>query len=112
MSQTAGSPDEVPEIDVAELATRHAAGAPVYDVREADEYAAGHVPGAQLIPLGTVPERVAEFVPGADSEVLVICKSGGRSLQACGFLREQGIRAVNVAGGTMAWIDAGHAVES
>lgn len=98
----------VPEIDIAEAAARHAAGTPVIDVREPDEYVDGHVPGAPLIPLATVPRRVGE-VPGGD-EVLVICRSGSRSRKAAEFLLTQGIRAVNVAGGTMAWIEAGHAV--
>ena len=99
---------DIPEIDIAEAARRHAAGSPVIDVREPDEYAEGHVPGAPLIPLATVPDRVAE-VP-SDREVLVICKSGGRSHQAAELLRTQGIDAVNVAGGTSAWIEAGHRV--
>lgn len=99
---------DVPEIDIDEAARRYAAGAPVIDVREPDEYAEGHVPGAPLIPLGTVPDRGGE-VPSS-GEVLVICKSGGRSRKAAEVLRGQGIDAVNVAGGTMAWIDAGHPV--
>lgn len=99
---------DVPEIDIAETARRHAAGVPVFDVREPDEYAEGHVPGAPLVPLGQVPDRVAEFP--SSGEVLIICKSGGRSRKAAELLRSQGIDAVNVAGGTMAWIDAGERV--
>ena len=95
----------VPEIDIAEAARRHAAGTVVIDVREPDEYTEGHVPGAPLIPLGDVVERVDEF-PATD-EVLIICKVGGRSRKAAEYLRAQGIDAVNIAGGTMAWIDAG-----
>ncbi len=98
----------VPEIDISEAARRHAAGTPVIDVREPDEYIEGHVPGAPLIPLGEVMERVDEF-PATD-EVLIICKLGGRSAKAAGYLRGQGIDAVNIAGGTMAWIEAGHPV--
>jgi rhodanese-related sulfurtransferase len=96
---------EVPEVDVAELARRWAAGAPLLDVREPDEYIAGHVPGAVLVPLATVPERLHD-VP-ADGIVYVICGMGGRSLRAAEFYRAQGIDAVNVAGGTAAWIEAG-----
>ena len=44
---------DVPEIDIAEAARRHAAGAVVIDVREPHEYVEGHVPGAPLIPLGS-----------------------------------------------------------
>ena len=99
---------DVPEIDVDAAARRQAAGSPVIDVREPDEYVEGHVTAAPLIPLGDVVERVDE-VP-REGEVLVICKSGGRSRKAAEFLRSQGIDAVNVAGGTTAWIEAGHPI--
>jgi rhodanese-related sulfurtransferase len=52
-----------------------------------------------------VPERVGE-VP-TDRTVYVICARGGRSAKAVEHLRGQGVDAVNVAGGTLAWIDAG-----
>lgn len=99
---------DLPEIDVAEAARRREAGTPIFDVREPDEYEVGHVPGAPLVPLGSVPERIDEFP--AEGEVLIICKSGGRSGKAVEHLRARGIDAVNVAGGTMGWIEAGHAV--
>ena len=97
----------VPEIDIAELARRHAAGAPIIDVRNRDEYVEGHVPGAVLIPLGELGSRWQE-VP--DGEVLVICKSGARSAKAVEALNGAGRTTINVAGGTTAWIDAGHPV--
>lgn len=99
---------DVPEIDIAEAARRHLAGVPVFDVREPDEYVGGHVPGAPLVPLGEVADRVADFP--TDGEVLVICKAGGRSRKAAEFLRGHGVDAVNVAGGTMAWVEAGNPV--
>ncbi|MCU1486098.1 MAG: hypothetical protein JWN67_2844 [Actinomycetia bacterium] len=98
----------VPEIDVAELARRHAEGAYVLDVRQPDEYEAGHVPGAVLVPLDQLEARQAE-VP-TDRPLLVICKSGGRSAKAVQVLSAAGLDATNVAGGTMAWIDAGNPV--
>ena len=100
---------QVPEIDVTELARRHAAGAFVLDVRQPDEYEAGHVPGAVLIPLDQLGARQDELP--ADRELLVICRSGGRSAAAVEALAAAGYDAVNIAGGTMAWIDAGHRVE-
>jgi rhodanese-related sulfurtransferase len=96
----------VPEVDVDELAVQRKAGAPLIDVREPDEYEDAHVPGATLIPLGTVSERVDE-VP-TEGTVYVICAKGSRSRRAAEFYRTQGIDAVNVAGGTTAWVDAGH----
>lgn len=100
---------DVPEIDVTELARRHAAGAYVLDVRRPEEYAEAHVPGAVLLPLQDLHERWTEVPEG---EVLVICKSGGRSAAAVQALNGVGRTAVNVAGGTMAWIEAGHPVET
>jgi rhodanese-related sulfurtransferase len=96
---------ETPEIDVTELAKVRADGARLIDVREPDEYTAAHVPGAVLVPLATVPERLGD-VP-SEGPVYVICAKGGRSLQAAEFYRAQGIDAINVAGGTTAWIEAG-----
>lgn len=97
---------DVPEIDVDELAKRRVDGAPVFDVREPDEYADAHVPGAVLVPLATVPDQLGAFP--TTGPVYVICASGGRSRRAVEFLRANGVDAVNVAGGTKAWLAAGH----
>jgi molybdopterin-guanine dinucleotide biosynthesis protein A/rhodanese-related sulfurtransferase len=103
-------PMDVPAIDVTELAAMREAGAPLIDVREDDEYTEARVPGAHHIPLGEVPERVAE-VP-TEGTVYVICAKGGRSAKAVGHYRSLGIDAVNVAGGTIGWIDAGLPTDS
>jgi rhodanese-related sulfurtransferase len=100
----------VPEISVAELADRRAEGAPLIDVREPAEYEEFRVPGAALLPLGEVADRLGE-VP-AEGTVYVICKVGGRSAKAAEVMRAAGIDAVNVAGGSLAWRDAGFPVES
>lgn len=97
---------DVPEVDIDAFAALHAQGVTVVDVREPHEYEDGHVPGATLIPLGEVPDRVAE-VP-ADRTVYVVCAMGGRSARAAEHLAGQGRDVVNVAGGTKAWIAAGH----
>jgi rhodanese-related sulfurtransferase len=96
---------DVPEIDIAELAAVWAHGAVLIDVRETDEYTAAHVPGATLVPLSTVPDNL-DAVP-AEGTVYVICAKGARSLRAAEFYRAKGIDAVNVAGGTIAWVQAG-----
>jgi rhodanese-related sulfurtransferase len=96
---------EIPEIEVAELAVRQGGGVALIDVREPREFADARVPGATLIPLGEVVERIDE-VP-TEGTVYVICARGSRSAKAVEHYRSQGIDAVNVAGGTLAWIDAG-----
>ncbi len=101
---------DVPEIDVAELAQRREVGAVVLDVRNPDEYDAGHVPGVILIPMGELVERVDE-IP-TEGTLPIICRSGNRSLHAAEWLRGQGIDAVNVAGGMLAWAEAGLEIET
>jgi rhodanese-related sulfurtransferase len=100
----------IPEIDVTDLEPLHRAGASIVDVRQPDEYDEAHVPGAVLIPLGEVPDRAAELP--TDGTIYLICKSGARSQRAGDFLAGQGYDVVNVAGGTMAWIDAGFGVDT
>ena len=101
--------DDVPAIDIDELAERLADGAPLIDVRQPDEYDEFHVPGARLIPLMDIPDRIGE-VP-SDSTVYVICGSGGRSARAVQFLNAHGLDTVNVSGGSKAWRAAGRPVE-
>jgi len=101
---------DVPEIDVDELERRLGEGALLIDVREPDEWAEVRVPGGRLIPLQNVPERLAE-IP-AEEDVYVICALGGRSRAAVEFLREQGRDAVNVFGGTTAWVNADFPTEA
>ena len=96
-----------PEISIDELAAALAGGLiPLVDVRQPEEYEAGHVPGAKLIPLADVVARVGE-IP-VNGPVYVICQSGSRSQRAADYLRNVGIEAYNVAGGTKAWVEAGH----
>jgi rhodanese-related sulfurtransferase len=100
----------VPQADVRQLSTALAEGAVVIDVREPFEYASGHVPGAISMAMHLVPLRVAE-IP-VDRDVYLICASGNRSWQVCQYLSDRGIKATNVAGGTMAWQLAGFAIET
>jgi rhodanese-related sulfurtransferase len=95
----------VSEISVEELDERLAEGARLVDVRLPYEFEEAHVAGAVLVPLATVPDNVDAF--RGDGQVYVICKTGARSLRVCEFLAEQGVDAVNVAGGTLAWVRSG-----
>ena len=97
-----------PEVTVDELEDLLADGVVLVDVREPNEYVDGHVAGAVLLPLGEVTTRVDEFPRSGD--VYLICRSGARSGRACEFLRDQGIAAFNVAGGTLGWITSGRDV--
>lgn len=98
----------VPAVDVTELAGLRDRGALLIDVRRPEEYEEFHIPGAVLIPLDELVERVDE-VPTSE-RVYVICRTGGRSAKAVEFLNGNGHDTVNVAGGSLAWVEAGHAV--
>ncbi len=87
-----GVPDPLPE------------GLTVLDVREPLEWTHGHIDGALHIPLMDLPQRLAEVPVG---QTLVVCKIGGRSAQAVGYLIQQGLDAVNLHGGMLDWAGAG-----
>jgi len=76
----------------------------VLDVREPAEFAAGHVLNAQLIPLGQLKERINELEKYRDQPMVVVCRSGNRSGNACALLSKAGYaQAYNMAGGMTAW---------
>jgi rhodanese-related sulfurtransferase len=98
----------IEEISVDELAPLIAEGARLIDVREPSEFTEARVPEAVLVSLATVPDHVDQFM--GEGTTYVICRSGGRSMQACEFVAAQGANVVNVAGGTLAWIETGRDV--
>jgi len=100
----------VPEIDIDALEARRVDGATVLDVRELDEWQAVRIPGVVHIPLTELVERFDEVPTGA--ELPVVCAKGGRSMQAAEYLRSRDIDAINVAGGTDGWVEAGKPTES
>jgi len=73
------------------------------DVREEWETQLAPVPSPHLhIPMGQIVDRLAELDPR--NATVVICRSGGRSLEVARFLTAQGFGSVfNLAGGILAW---------
>jgi len=74
------------------------------DVREPLEYTGelGHIPGAELVPLDTLDRHFGHW--DRDTELIVICRSGGRSSRAAETLARAGFRRVmNMAGGMLAY---------
>ncbi|ASN37572.1 MULTISPECIES: rhodanese-like domain-containing protein [Paeniglutamicibacter] len=86
------------------------AGALILDVREDYEWVEGHAVGAIHIPLAELPLRIDELDPDVDT--YIICRTGGRSAQAAAWLVGQGYTALNIAGGSGAWLEAGLALAS
>lgn len=88
-------------ISAAELKARLDSGelnALLIDVREQEEYDVVNIPQAKLIPLQTIPEH-APSLP-KDKEIIIHCKAGMRSANACEYLSSIGFEnVVNVTGG-------------
>jgi rhodanese-related sulfurtransferase len=94
----------VGEIDVKQLKELVDTGrAPrVIDVREAYELEISSLPFAEHLPMGEVPTRYTELDP--EAPLVVMCRSGGRSMQVARFLESRGFRSVsNLTGGILAW---------
>ncbi len=94
------------DMTVTELKSRMDQGDPpvVVDVREPREFQICRIPGSILIPLGELPRRLQELDPA--QEIVLHCRSGGRSAQATALLKQRGFaRARNLKGGILAWID-------
>ena len=109
----ASAREQVPEVQVSDLAARRAAGdAPlVIDVREQHEWDEGHIPGSIHIPRGFLESRIAG-VARPDREVVLSCASGNRSLLAGITLREMGYDNVsNLAGGFARWKQSGQSFD-
>lgn len=100
-----GGAAKVPSINPREAWERLASGqsAPLLiDVRESWEFSSGRAKGAKNIPLSQLGKRLGEIPRNRD--VLLICQSGHRSMNAARYLHQQGItQVVNVTGGTTAW---------
>ena len=99
----------LPSIDVAEAERRlreDPARPLLIDVREANEFSDVRAPGAVLVPMSAFAARAGELPK--DRPLMVVCHLGGRSAAAAGFLLRSGWSdVVNVAGGMMAWRQAG-----
>ena len=99
--------DGIPQITVQELKRRLDAHEDVFvlDVREPHEVQIVNI-GAPLIPLGQLANRVGELTPQKGREIVVHCKSGGRSQKAALILKNAGFTHVeNLAGGILAWAE-------
>ncbi len=100
-------PAGVPEITVEELKQRLDAKEDLFilDVREPHEYKICNLNG-HLVPLGDLPKRISELDPAKNKEMVVHCRSGGRSAKAVEFLQKAGFsKAKNLKGGILAWAD-------
>ena len=95
----------IKELGPKEFVERRNSGSPMtlLDVREEWEIELAPVPSEIVhIPMGEISSRLSELDPA--KETVVICRSGGRSLEVARFLERSGFSLVwNLAGGILAW---------
>jgi adenylyltransferase/sulfurtransferase len=73
----------------------------VLDVREPWEREIARLPNTLDIPMGEVARRLAELARNRD--IVVMCRSGGRSRKVAEYLDGMGYRVSNLTGGILAW---------
>ncbi len=85
------------------------------DVREPDEFAALRIPGSLNVPRGVLEqscewdydETVPELAGGREQEILVVCRSGKRSVLAADVMQQMGFKNVtSLKLGIRGWNDA------
>ena len=94
----------------------------VIDIREAAEFQRGHLPGAMLLPRGLLEFEIHGLVERvrtdhsshpSEQDILLYCGTGGRSALAAEALMQLGYKNVrSMAGGIVAWVQAGLPVRS
>lgn len=97
---------QISEIGVNAAAQHIAAGAVVVDVREPAEFSAGSLPNAVNIPRGVLEFKTSDHpaLANKDADILLYCKTGGRSALATASLQRLGYTKVtSILGGFDAW---------
>jgi rhodanese-related sulfurtransferase len=78
----------------------------ILDIREPREIEICALKYDSHIPMHQLPDRFQELSAQKDKELVVYCRSGGRSAACADFLRQQGFqKVINLVGGTLAWSD-------
>lgn len=78
------------------------------DVRRPEEFAAGHLEGAELLDWSDTDNFKREALKiDKRRTVYIYCRSGRRSNDAAQYMMKQGYTVVDMAGGILAWQEAG-----
>lgn len=83
--------------------------AQIIDVRSQMEWDDGHATGAVHIPMEEIPSRYGEL--DLDSDIYLMCRSGGRAAQVSSWLEKNGIDTIVITGGMIDWEHFGRPME-
>ena len=101
------------ECDVAELKAKldNKDNFQLIDCREQNEWDEAHIDGATLVPLSEFDQKYESILKDKNSQIIIQCRSGARSMKACMFLLSKGFtNLTNLEGGIMSWMNAGYPV--
>lgn len=105
--------EKIREVGV-ETVSRHLdAGTIFIDVREYAEFEAAHIPGAIHIPRGVLEFKIGDYpaLANKSAEILLYCKTGGRSVLATLNLQRMGYSNLSsLAGGFDSWVSHNQSV--
>jgi len=100
--------ESIREVTPQDVSALSPGAATVIDVREASEWEQGHLPGAVHISKSYVEQQVEAAVADKDSEVILYCAGGVRSLFAAQTLEQLGYTNVaSMKSGFQGWKSAG-----
>ena len=79
----------------------------VVDVRPVADFSQGHILHSVNIPMNGFKNQIQQLKKHQDRPIIVSCRSGAQSAQACTQLRKAGFEKVyNLRGGILAWQNA------
>lgn len=105
--------EEIPPWDLEEKISQHEELL-IVDVREPEEYDAMHIAGSIFVPRGILEqacewdydETIPQLVRARDKEIVVVCRSGTRSVLAAFTMKLMGYRkVVSLKTGVRGWND-------
>lgn len=77
------------------------------DVRETEEWDEGYIPGAIHISKGIIERDIEKIVTDKNTEIILYCRGGMRSLIAANNLQKMGYTNLcSMQGGITAWMNA------
>lgn len=104
----------IQELDVNELSLKLAQQEDVelIDIRSPAEVAQGVLPHTKTLPMHLMPLKL-DYFTSLNKTIILYCRTGIRSAQACTFLTQNGINNVfSVKGGITSWKENGHPIET
>ena len=106
MERVAEAKSRIKEISVAQLSSDEVSNCTIIDVREPQEHQECSIRNCINIPRGVLEFEVLKHceTEGTNTELVLYCKTGGRSALAAEALLDLGfVNVVSLAGGIEAW---------